>query len=156
MRKLIFVVAFFAIALGLTVVSTADEPSCDGTSEVSAPCNNKQVPTGYYESFECEGDLPELGSCKNAIAFNVANFKCSEPALSGSPPSYRTYCVDSSTVEVCTISKICLGETIVVETGSFTRCAKKGDPTVTTRLLKSRLYDDLPSPKGCIHTVAFP
>ena len=156
MRKLIFVVAFFAIALGWTVVATADSPTYDGTDVVKVACNNKQVPAGYYESAACEGDLPGLGSCKNAIAFNIDNFACAAVPPSGTPPTYGTYCADGLATAECTNTRKCLGETINGEKGLFTQCSQSGMTTVTTRLKKVTLQSDLPSPYNCKYTVSFP
>lgn len=151
MRKPIFAVAFYVVALVSVIPGVAQSPNCDGTEPVEAKCNNGDVPQGYYESLQCQGNLGEVGPCYHYIAFAHNDFVCSEPMETGDPPAYRTYCVDGSTSAECTRWRACKGVTYYDDMmNPYTVCVNDDDEYSTTRLLKTYLANDLPPPNYCI------
>lgn len=155
MRTVLLMVSFGILALA----TAAGQPqvTCDGRSKLSVQCDAGLVPTGYYESQVCEGDLQGLGVCKNAIAFNVDYFACSDPQTdpSTNPPEYRTYCCDTNYIVECTVKRTCAGTTITPPVGpQFTRCFQFGEPETTSRYKKTHLTPS--TNPACTPTVSIP
>lgn len=155
----------FLLASMLLVVSSisgsAVSPNCDGTSKKNIKCPGG-IPLGYFESATCAGDLPGLGMCENAIAFNHDDFGCTAPALDNSetPPAYTTYCADAaSATSECSHSRICVAENRVKPDGvtQYTNCSQSGSVVVISRLLKiTRSSSSNNVNTDCVKTVPLP
>jgi hypothetical protein len=148
------------VIFGLLMRATASGGptlTCDGRSATEGKCDGGMVPQGYYESQTCEGALPGLGVCKNAIAFNIDKFYCSNPQSdpSTNPPAYTTYCADSTVVVECTVKRTCAGTTITnPDLTQYTFCFHVSTQT-TTRLRKRTLFPTTTDPT-CTPVIAQP
>jgi hypothetical protein len=130
------------MVLMLASASGGPVVSCDGRKAKECQCDDGKVPAGYYQAAQCEGDLPGLGTCKHAIAFNISDFCCSDPAAdpNTNPPQYTNYCYDSANVFECTVRRQCKGVTRTKPDGSqYTECSQDGSPTTTYRYQKITL-----------------
>jgi hypothetical protein len=163
MRSFLCAPAFCVLVFGTT---TAQQPvSCDGTSPIVIKCPPDTIPTNYYESFTCQGELPGSVSCLHAIAFSTGvvdgkqdhKFGCSE--RDSKARVYREACVDNIKVSPVWCSKriTCKGVT-------QTKYDEKGNPVVYTvcstdqKLEPTTKYPKLllTSPDSCTETQALP
>lgn len=161
MRKILGLVCLFVMMVGTSmaeeIVAPPPQPvNCDGRGFTSGKCEGGAVPAGYYESQGCQGDLPGLGNCLNAVAFNFANFACWSPKAGPStPPAYDVYCLDSTETAECMIKRACVGKDKTGNNGTmYTTCSISGTPLVTTRYLKQNLTTN--SNPSCILTLVSP
>jgi len=128
--------------LVLMLATASGDPivTCDGRIAKSCQCDDGKVPSGYYQATKCEGDLPGLGTCKNAIAFNISDFCCTDPATTGNPPQYTTYCKESNASIECTVKQTCAGTTMTRPDGTqYTNCFALNAPITTYRYMKVTL-----------------